>query len=287
MIINKLDPQGYCGGVKSALAAVYKALDSPFTPRPIYLLGSIIHNQYVIEDLTKRGAILIEQKGKTRLELLEQITEGTVVFSAHGVSPQVREQAIKKGLNILDTTCGNVQIIHKRIQNHLADGFQCLYIGTKHHPECEGILGMDSSILLIETLEDVVHLVLSTDKIYVTNQTTLSIYDTQRIYDALSKKFPTAVLDNKICVATTIRQEAILKQESTDLCLVVGDANSSNTKKLVLASQSVGIKTLLVENLAQVKSLDFTDIQSISITSGASTPKEIVDEIITYLSTNH
>ncbi len=283
MIINRIEPQGYCGGVKKALEEVYKALNSASIPRPIYLLGSIIHNQHVIEDLQNKGAILIEEKGKTRLELLDKIETGTVVFSAHGVSPQVRETALQKGLNILDTTCGNVRIIHNKIQHYLQEGFQCLYIGTRLHPECEGVLGIDSSILLIETLEDVFNLTLNTQKIYVTNQTTLSLYDTQKIYDTISHKYPSAILDNKICVATTVRQEAILKQMPTDLCLVVGDINSSNTKKLVSASESVGIKTILVDDLSQVKKINLKNVQKISITSGASTPKRIVDEIIEYL----
>lgn len=282
MIINKIVPQGYCGGVKNALDIVYKLLADVSTIKPIYLLGSIIHNKHVIKDLTDKGVILIEEKGKTRYELLDRIEAGTVVFSAHGVEPRVYEKAKLKGLNIIDTTCGNVLIVHQRIKEYLQKNYKILYIGTLNHPECEGVLGIDSSITLISNVDDLDNI--STDKrLYVTNQTTLSMFQTKEIYEEIKKKFPNAIIDNKICNATTIRQKAMLNQKPVDLCLVVGDINSSNTKKLSEASQSVGINTILVDNLIDVKNIDFTNINSISISSGASTPNYIVDEIINYL----
>ncbi|MDE6241653.1 MAG: 4-hydroxy-3-methylbut-2-enyl diphosphate reductase [Anaeroplasmataceae bacterium] len=281
MKINKLTPQGYCSGVKNALKIAYEVLTSPTYPRPIYLLGSIIHNQNVIEDLKEKGAILIEEKGISRSDLIEQISSGTVIFSAHGVSPIVYEKARAKNLTIVDTTCGNVLLVQKQMKKYLSLGYTCLYIGTKGHPECEGILGISSSIQLIENLEDLKNI--SASKIYVTNQTTLSLFETEKIYQEIQKKFPNAILDNKICKATTIRQQACLNQEPVDLCLVVGDKSSSNTKKLALACQSIQIPTLLIENVEGLKAIDFKTISSISITSGASTPDGIVDEIIEYL----
>ncbi|MDE6655563.1 MAG: 4-hydroxy-3-methylbut-2-enyl diphosphate reductase [Anaeroplasmataceae bacterium] len=282
MKINKITPQGYCSGVKNALNKAYEVIASSSYPRPIYLLGSIIHNQNVILDLEKKGAILVEEKGASRSDLINKISSGTVIFSAHGVSPVVYEKAKNKGLTIVDTTCGNVVLVHNQIKKHLSLGYTCLYIGTKGHPECEGVLGVSASIHLIEKLEDLDFLP-SSSKIYVTNQTTLSLFETEKIYQAIKEKYPTAILDNKICKATTIRQQAWLNQERVDLCLVVGDKASSNTKKLALASQSVGIPTLLIEQVADLKSIDFKDIKSISITSGASTPDYIVEEIIEYL----
>ncbi|MDE7213684.1 MAG: 4-hydroxy-3-methylbut-2-enyl diphosphate reductase [Anaeroplasmataceae bacterium] len=281
MIINKLTPQGYCSGVKNALKIAYEVLSSSNYPRPIYLLGSIIHNQNVIADLKEKGAILIEEKGISRSELIDKIPSGTVIFSAHGVSPTVYEKARNKGLTIVDTICGNVVLVQQQMKKYLSLGYTCLYIGTKGHPECEGILGISPSILLIEKVEDLKDI--SADKIYATNQTTLSLFETEKLYEEIKQKFPNALIDNKICKATTVRQHACLTQEPVDLCLVVGDKASSNTKKLALASESISIPTLLIEGVSDLKEIDFKNINKVSITSGASTPDYIVDEIIEYL----
>lgn len=283
MKINKLTPQGYCSGVKNALRIAYEVLDNPAYERPIYLLGSIIHNKNVILDLEKKGAILIEEKGKPRSQLIDKIHSGTVIISAHGVAPIVYEKIKQKKLTLVDTTCGNVLLIQKRIKEYLSKGYTCLYIGTKGHPECEGILGISSSIHLIEQMSDISLLSLDTQKVYVTNQTTLSLYETNAFYQEIKKVFPKAILDNSICRATTIRQEACIKQEKVDLCLVVGDCASSNTKKLVNVCKTVGIETKLIENKQDLETMNFKNIHSISITSGASTPDTIVDEIIEYL----
>lgn len=282
MKINRITPQGYCGGVKNALDIVDRVLNDTTVEKPIYLLGSIIHNKHVINSLIKKGIILIEEKNKTRLELLDQIETGTVIFSAHGVEPMVYEKARQKGLKIIDTTCGNVLIVHKRIKEHLKKNYKILYIGTLNHPECEGVLGIDPSITLIKELNDLDSI--NTNKpIYVTNQTTLSLLQTKDLYNRIKMKFPNAIIDNKICNATTIRQEAMINQEKVDLCLVVGDINSSNTKKLALASSSIGINTILIDNINDLEKIDFSNINSVSISSGASTPNYIVDEIIEYL----
>ncbi|MDE6661063.1 MAG: 4-hydroxy-3-methylbut-2-enyl diphosphate reductase [Anaeroplasmataceae bacterium] len=280
MIINKLTPQGYCSGVKNALKIAYEVLSSPSYPRPIYLLGSIIHNQNVIADLKEKGAILIEEKGIARSKLIDKISSGTVIFSAHGVSPMVYEKAKNKGLTIVDTTCGNVVLVQQQMKKYLSLGYTCLYIGTKGHPECEGMLGISSSIQLIEKLEDLRSI--SAAKIYATNQTTLSLYETEKIYEEIKERFPNAIIDNKICKATTVRQQACLTQEPVDLCLVVGDKASSNTKKLALASESISIPTLLIEGVNDLKQVDFKNINKVSITSGATTPDYIEEENIEY-----
>lgn len=283
MKVIRLEPQGYCNGVKNALATAYNALASSSYPRPIYLLGSIIHNQIVINDFIKKGAILLEKEGASKEELLDTISKGTIIISAHGVSDAIYTKAKQKGLEIIDTTCGKVKLIQKQMREPLLEGYTCLYVGTKRHPECEGILGISSSIQLIESVADVSRLKLNADKIYVSNQTTLSIYETEKIYALLKEKFPQAKIENSICNATTIRQMACYNQALVDLCLVIGDKKSSNTKKLAIASESVGIYTILVESLDQVKQLDFSKIKTISVTSGASTPPSIVEEIIEYL----
>lgn len=282
MIINRLTPQGYCGGVRNALEIAYRTLENNNYPKPIYLLGSIIHNKNVIKDLENKGAILIEDKNMSREQLIHKINSGTVIFSAHGVAPNVYEIAKNKGLHIVDTTCPNVLIVQKQIKKYLSLGYLCLYIGTKGHPECEGILGISSSIKLIASIADLEDIIADIN-IYVTNQTTLSIYETKDIYEKINNSFKNVIIDNRICNATTIRQEACLNQQYVDLCIVVGDKSSSNTKKLVSTGKYSNIRTIQIENADDLKNINFNNIKSVSITSGASTPDYIVDEAIEYL----
>ena len=282
MKINKLTPQGFCGGVKNALNKLDKAINSN-TKKPVYLLGSIIHNHHIVDYYKSKGVILLENNNKSRLELLDEIDYGTIVFSAHGVSPKVYNKAINKGLDIIDTTCPNVEIIHNQIKTHLNDGYTCIYIGNKKHPECEGVLGIDNSIILISSINDIKNLNIDNKNIYITNQTTLSLYELDSIYKELLEIYPNAKVDNKICMATTLRQKAILNQDKPDLAIIVGDSASSNTKKLYETTINKGYNAILIENIDGIKNFDFTNINEVSITSGASTPDYLVDEIIEYL----
>ena len=286
MIIRKIEPQGYCNGVKRALNIVNKTLEDKNVKRPIYLLGQIIHNKHVVNEFIKKGVIVIEDKNKTRLELLDEINEGTVIFSAHGVSPLVYKKAKEKGLNIVDATCGYVQVIQKKIENHLNDGYDVIYIGTKKHPEVEGVLGISDKIHFVSSILDIDSLNIKNNNIYCTNQTTLSIFDINDIFSKLKTKYPNIEIDDKICDATTVRQMAMLNQEKADLCIVVGDPQSSNTKKLFNVSNELAkIKTILCEDLNTLDKSELKNIKSVNISSGASTPSYIVDEIINYLKT--
>ena len=184
MKINKIEPQGYCNGVKRALDIIDEAMNNTSIKRPIYLLGSIIHNKNVVNSFINKGAILIEDKNKTRLELLDEINEGSVVFSAHGVCPEVYEKAKSKNLNIIDATCGYVKIVHQKINDYLNKGYDIIYIGTKNHPECEGVLGISKKIHFISNIDDISNLNINNDFIYCTNQTTLSKYDISTSYDS-------------------------------------------------------------------------------------------------------
>ncbi len=286
MIIRKIEPQGYCNGVKRALNIVNKTLEDKNVKRPIYLLGQIIHNKHVVNEFIKKGVIVIEDKNKTRLELLDEINEGTVIFSAHGVSPLVYKKAKEKGLNIVDATCGYVQVIQKKIENHLNDGYDVIYIGTKKHPEVEGVLGISDKIHFVSSILDIDSLNIKNNNIYCTNQTTLSIFDINDIFSKLKTKYPNIKIDDKICDATTVRQMAMLNQEKADLCIVVGDPQSSNTKKLFNVSNELAkVKTILCEDLNTLDKSELKNIKSVNISSGASTPSYIVDEIIDYLKT--
>ena len=278
MIVNKLEPQGYCGGVTRAIKMAYDLAKK--TNKPIYMLGKIIHNQHVIDSLEEIGIKTIDDKNKTRLELLDSIDSGIVIFSAHGVAPNVYQKAKDKGLTIVDASCPYVLVVHDRIKEHLEKGYTCIYIGTKGHPECEGVIGISSSIVFVETKEYILNLDSNLDKVYVTNQTTLAINETKELFDLIKEKYKNAIIDDKICNATTVRQEAVLNQPKADLCIVIGDIHSSNTNKLKEVSLKTGVETILIDSLAN---LDKSILETINITSGASTPSYIVDEIINYI----
>ena len=282
--INRIEPQGFCGGVNNAIKILDKVLSNSNTKKPIYLLGNLIHNKFVMNEYKEKGVIVLDNKEKTRLELLDEIkTKGTVIFSAHGVEPKVYFKAKELGLDIIDATCPYVKVVHNKISTYINDGYQIIYIGTSKHPECEGILGISENINLITSIDDLNKLNIKSDKIYVTNQTTLSIYDIKEIFDSILNKYPNAIIDDKICNATTIRQKAIMEQDIVDLCIIVGDPSSSNTKKLKKVSELKGIKTIMIESVKELYNYSFDNINSISISSGASTPKYLVDEVIEYI----
>ncbi len=283
MKIIKLTPQGFCGGVKYALNILDNALSDENVKKPIYLLGNIIHNHYVIDEYKNKGIITLNTKEKSRLELLNEINDGTVILSAHGTPKEIKKIALDKGLNVIDAVCPNVKLIHQKIEDKLKQGYKVIYIGTKKHPECEGVLGISNDIILASSLEDIDNLNITSNLLYVTNQTTLSKYDLANIFDKIINKYPFAIIDDKICNATTVRQEAVMNQEIVDLCIVVGDMASSNTTKLAKISQEKGIKTIFCESLKDLDINELKNINSISITSGASTPGYLVDEIIEHL----
>lgn len=284
MKINVLSPQGYCGGVKHAIEIVNKVINDPNTKKPIYLLGQIIHNEHVINEIKSKGVIVLE--GKSKLELLDSINSGTIIFSAHGVAPIIYEKAKEKGLNIVDATCSNVLIVHKKIKEFLDLNYDIIYIGSPKHPESEGVLGISNKIHFISNIDDINNLNINNKNIYITNQTTLSMFDINEYFDLLKSKYPTSIIEDKICRATTVRQEAVAYQEKVDLCIVVGDKMSSNSKKLAKVSNEIAkIKTIFCEDLKSLDKNELMGINSVSITSGASTPEYITKEIIEYLKT--
>ena len=282
MIINKIEPQGFCGGVKNAIDIAKKAINDENNIKPIYLLGSLIHNEHVMKSLEDLGLILIDDKNKTRLELLDKIDSGSVIFSAHGVSDKVYLKAKEKNLNIIDATCPFVKIVHNNIKKYLNLGYDIIYIGTKGHPECEGVLGISDQIKLITNKQDAINYKNNNDNIYLSTQTTLSIYEIDEIINILKNKFKNIIIDNKICNATTVRQEAIYNAKKTDLFIIVGDQKSSNTKKLYnIAKEKFNAIMINDKNDLDINLLK--NINEISITSGASTPSYLVDEIIEYI----
>jgi len=286
MKVIDLTPRGYCHGVLNALAMVKKVIKTESYPRPIYILGQIVHNKKITEAFKAFNVISLDQKGKTRLEMLDGITSGTVIFTAHGVSKQAIDKAKDKGLVILNATCRDVSKVHKAVEQKLSEDYAIIYIGHRNHPEPEAILALNDQIYFVEDEKDALQLPekLHKEKVFVTNQTTLSLYDIDAVLNIIKVKFPHYVFDNEICNATTVRQEAVMNQEKVDLMLVVGDEMSSNSNKLAFVGEHYQkIPSRLIGGVEDIDLSWLKGISSVSVTSGASTPTIVTEEVITFL----
>ncbi|MGO4372844.1 4-hydroxy-3-methylbut-2-enyl diphosphate reductase, partial [Paenibacillus sp. MCAF20] len=253
-------------------------------PRPIYILGMIVHNAHVTEAFEQEGVITLD--GANRLEILDQIEEGTVIFTAHGVSPEVRKRARDKGLSVVDATCPDVTKTHDLIREKTAEGYHIIYIGKKGHPEPEGAIGVAPDMVhLIEKEEEIDSLQVPEGRLIITNQTTMSQWDIRHIIQKLSEKFPTAEVHNEICLATQVRQEAVAGQAGTaQLCIVVGDPRSNNSNRLAQVSEEIaGVKAYRVADVSEIEREWLIGIERVAVTSGASTPTPLTKEVIAYL----
>ena len=285
MEIVKISPRGYCYGVVDAMVLALQTVKNENMPRPIYILGMIVHNAHVTQAFEAEGVITLD--GPNRLEILDKIESGTVIFTAHGVSPEVRAKAAAKGLTIVDATCPDVTKTHDLIKLKAAEGFHTIYIGKKGHPEPEGAIGVaPESVHLIEKEEEIEHLSFSEDtKLLITNQTTMSQWDIKHIIEKLKDKFPWAEVHNEICLATQVRQEAVAGQAGeAQLCIVVGDPRSNNSNRLAQVSEQIaGVKAYRIADLSELKREWLEGIDRIAVTSGASTPTALTKEVIDYL----
>lgn len=284
MEIVKISPRGYCYGVVDAMKLTLETVRNPETPRPIYILGMIVHNAHVTDAFREEGVITLD--GENRLEILEQIAQGTVIFTAHGVSPQVRQRARAKGLTVVDATCPDVTKTHDLILDKVAQGYEVIYIGKKGHPEPEGAIGVaPDHVHLIEREEEVDYLDVSAERIIITNQTTMSQWDIRHLMDKLKQKFPHAEVHNEICLATQVRQEAVAEQAgAAELVIVVGDPRSNNSNRLAQVSEEIaGVKAYRVSDVSEIKQDWLRGKKRVAVTSGASTPTPITKEVITYL----
>ncbi|MBD7983136.1 4-hydroxy-3-methylbut-2-enyl diphosphate reductase [Sporosarcina sp. Sa2YVA2] len=286
MKVMKISPRGYCYGVVDAMVIARNAALDKTLPRPIYILGMIVHNKHVTDAFEEDGIITLD--GENRLEILEKVESGTVIFTAHGVSPEVRELAKRKGLVSIDATCPDVTVTHDLIEEKTSQGYDIIYIGKKHHPEPEGAIGVaPHAVHLIETLEDVEGLELSNEKLLVTNQTTMSQWDVVHIMEALKEKFPHIEVHKEICLATQVRQEAVAEQAGeADLLIVVGDPKSNNSNRLTQVS--VEIANTPSYRISDVSEIDISwleGVETVAVTAGASTPTLIVREVISFLDT--
>jgi 4-hydroxy-3-methylbut-2-enyl diphosphate reductase len=273
------EPRGFCAGVDRAIEIVERAIAK--FGAPIYVRHEIVHNTYVVNDLKQKGAVFIE-------DLAEVPPGATLVFSAHGVSRAVQDEAQARGFSIFDATCPLVTKVHVEVAKLAKEGYEFIMIGHKGHPEVEGTMGqLDQGIHLVEDSADVAKLPLDLhDKLAVVTQTTLSVDDTAEISSAIRQRFP-HVREPKqqdICYATQNRQDAVkLLSPQVDVVIVVGSPTSSNSNRLRELAEKLGTSAYMIDNADQLKSEWFEGKTRVGLTAGASAPELLVEQVITKL----
>ena len=282
MKIILANPRGFCAGVDRAISIVELALE--IHGAPIYVRHEVVHNRFVVNGLRDRGAIFVEE--------LSEVPDGAIViFSAHGVSQAVRQEAKDRNLKVFDATCPLVTKVHMQVARASRKGTKAILIGHKGHPEVEGTMvqysNEDGGIFLIEKVEDIARLPMQeNDDLTFMTQTTLSLDDTAETIAALKEKYPAiqGPHKNDICYATTNRQEAVRElAKLSDLVLVVGSKNSSNSNRLAELASRMGVKSQLLDDPSDIQADWFNDVKTIGITAGASAPEELVQSIISRL----
>ncbi len=271
-------PRGYCAGVDRAVQTVERALE--LHGAPIYVRKEIVHNKHVVEELSKRGAIFVEEE--------TEVPEGEiVVFSAHGVAPAVHRNAAARQLRTIDATCPLVTKVHVEARKFAADGYTMILIGHEGHEEVEGTTGeAPDSIILVQTADEVDEIeVPDPDRVAFITQTTLSVDETSEIIARLRARFPSIVSpkSDDICYATTNRQIAVKQlARECDLVLVIGSTNSSNSNRLVEVAREHGAGSHLIDNHTQVREGWLEGVETVGITSGASAPEELVGRLVEF-----
>jgi len=280
----KIAPRGYCHGVVNAINTITN-LSNLSTKTPIYILGMVIHNKGIVDSFSNMGFITLYDIHKTRLQLLDEIDSGTVIFTAHGVSPEVYGKAISKGLTIIDTTCKDVAKSQEIIKEYVMNDYCVIYVGIHNHPESESVKGISKRVHVIENIEELKRLNLTSKKIALTNQTTMSIFDIYQIFEEAKKLYKDIDVVDEICNSTRIRQEAILNQDkSVDHCFIVGDKLSNNSNKLLDVSiNQAKIDATLIETIEDIDIELLKQYNSVSVSSGASTPTKVTNEVIEFL----
>ncbi len=279
MEIILANPRGFCAGVDRAISIVDRALD--LFGAPIYVRHEVVHNKFVVDGLKSRGAVFVE-------ELDEVPGDSTVIFSAHGVSKAVRNEAKKRDLKVFDATCPLVTKVHMEVARVSQKNSECILIGHTGHPEVEGTMGQYESesagIYLVESAEDVAKLrVKNPEKVYYCSQTTLSVDDTSDVIAALQAKYPLIEGPRKddICYATQNRQDAVRSIASkVDLLLVVGAKNSSNSNRLREVSEKIGTTSYLIDTADNIETSWLKGVNKIGVTAGASAPAILVKQVI-------
>ncbi len=283
MQITLANPRGFCAGVDRAIEIVERALK--LFGMPVYVRHEVVHNKYVVDTLRDKGAVFVN-------ELDEVPDNSVVIFSAHGVSKAVREEAVRRNLRVFDAICPLVTKVHMEVGRYQDEGRECILIGHAGHPEVEGTLGQyrprnGGAMYLVESVEDVEKMeVKNPEFLAFVTQTTLSVDDTSEVIDALRLRFPKIVGPKKedICYATQNRQDAVKKLTGEcDLILVVGSQNSSNSTRLMEISQKKGVPAYLIDNVTEIQREWLQGKRNIGVTAGASAPEVLVEEVIEQL----
>lgn len=279
MIIQTVSKQGPCKGVLAAIKKVNNALNNQNIKRPIYMLGKLVHNRFVIEAFKNKGVIILD--GTDRLKMLDEINDGTVIITAHGVSTQVYQKISNKNLGLIDATCIDVNKTKTLINKMILQDYQVIFLGVKNHPEAQGVIDSFDNIVFIDFDDDYKNFHFSKKCILIT-QTTLSYTEVLNVYNVLKVNNPQLKLANEICNATRSRQEALINEVvGNDLCIVVGDKSSNNSKMLAkIAKEVTNVPSILIDNIEDLNDIDFSKYHKIIVTSGSSTPLVIVQEVI-------
>ncbi len=284
MHVYALTPRGYCHGVVHAIDAIRKLVADPGVARPITVLGMVVHNTRIVDDFKALGVMTVHDPDKTRLELLDTIDEGTVVITAHGVSQAVIEKAKAKGLNIVDTTCADVTESQRVVREYTDQGYTVFFIGKHNHPEAESAQAISKDVVVVEDVADVEATSVTSSRIAITNQTTMSLFDIYHVGEAIRKQYPNAIVLDEQCDATRSRQLAVKNQpDSVQHCFVVGDKHSNNTRKLVETAREAGIPATRIDSVESLEVKHLSKLSRVSVTSGASTPSALTQEVIRFL----
>lgn len=284
MKILLANPRGFCAGVDRAISIVELALE--VHGAPIYVRHEVVHNRFVVDGLKAKGAIFVE-------ELDEVPDDAIVIFSAHGVSQAVRQEAKRRGLKVFDATCPLVTKVHMQVARASKKGTKAILIGHEGHPEVIGTMGQydneNAGIYLVDSVEDIANLPVSNeDDLTFMTQTTLSLDDTAETIEALKAKYPNiqGPRKNDICYATTNRQQAVRElAKQSQLVLVIGSKNSSNSNRLAELASRMGVQSRLIDGAEDIDPMWLLGVETIGITAGASAPEVLVQSVISHLQT--
>lgn len=284
MKVSLIKPQGFCSGVTKAISIARKAKEEN-PNKPIYILGMLAHNKTLIDDLAKDGFITLSDADE--IDSINELSPGDVlVFTAHGHDQKVEDYARKQGLIIYDATCFKVKDNLEKIRKEIDAGHQVIYIGQKGHKEAKAALAVSEKVSLYDTKLLINYYLITDDNPFVINQTTLNFYELSGYHKDILKHIPGARIEQEICAATRLRQEAVTKiDKDTDLIVVVGSKNSSNSNKLydIAKANFINSTIYMVNDLNELSSIDLQGKKKAAVVSGASTPKNIVDDIYNYL----
>lgn len=284
MEIIKLIPNGFCYGVITAYKNTLSLIENNKSKK-IYMLGWLVHNQKVIDELIQRNVIILDDDKETRLEIInkfdDNLKDSILILSAHGTDHNVIKIAKDKGFIIYDYTCKFVYKTHNIIKEKIDNDYEIIFIGKKNHPETNAILKINNKIILIENEDDINRLNINKTKIFCTNQTTISQYQFSYLLDLLKLKFNNIEFQNDICDATKVRQDAIINMpKDVDICIVIGDNKSSNSNELYNLSKKIINDSYIINDVYEINNSWFKNKKKCAITAGASTPANLIVTII-------